>query len=65
MYTTSETEGSVELCAVILEPLSGEAPRPFELSATTTDGTAGTKDLCAHYTACVANDHVKYVDRVS
>ena len=62
-YTTSETEGSVELCAVILEPLSGEVPRPFELSATTTDGTAGTKDLCAH--ACVANGHVKYIDRVS
>ena len=40
MYTTSEGMGQVELCAVIFEPTSGGAPRPFTLSITTEDDTA-------------------------
>ena len=41
MYTTSEGEGSVELCAVIYEPITGVAPRDFVISSTTSSGTAG------------------------
>ena len=41
MYTTTETEGTVVLCAIIFDPPSGGAPRPFVLSVTTADGTAG------------------------
>ena len=39
-YTTTETMGSVTLCAIIYNPPSGVAPRPFTISATTQDGTA-------------------------
>ena len=39
MYTMSEGEGSVELCAVIYEPRI--APRDFVISSTTSPGTAG------------------------
>ena len=39
-YTTTEAMGSVTLCAIIYNPPSGEAPRPFTISATTQDGTA-------------------------
>ena len=41
VYTTTEGQGEVELCAVIFEPDTGGAPRPFELSFTTEDGSAG------------------------
>ena len=41
LYTTTEGQGQVELCAVIFEPDTGGAPRPFELSFTTEDGSAG------------------------
>ena len=39
-YTTSEGQGFVELCAAITEPVSGVAPRPFNLTASTADGSA-------------------------
>jgi hypothetical protein len=39
-HTTTETDGYVELCAVIFETLSGLAPRPFELTVNTGDGSA-------------------------
>ena len=41
-YTTTETEGFVELCAVIFQPASGEAPRLFELTVNTENGSART-----------------------
>ena len=41
MYETSESEGLVELnISVFSHPVTG-APRPFTLSVTTQDGTAG------------------------
>ena len=40
MYTTTETDGFVELCVVLFDPPSGVAPRDFTLTITTTDGTA-------------------------
>ena len=41
-YTTSEGQGFVEICAIITEPVSGGAPRPFSLIALTIDlRTAG------------------------
>ena len=41
VYTTSEGEGMVELnIFVFSHPVTG-TPRPFTLSVTTTDGTAG------------------------
>ena len=39
-YTTTETDGYVELCAVVFEPPSRLAPRPFELTVNTGDGSA-------------------------
>ena len=42
VYTTTEGEGMVELCATISTPSNGIAPRPFVISASTSDGTAGT-----------------------
>ena len=39
VYTTTETQGSVVLCAIVFDPPFG-APRPFNLTATTQDGTA-------------------------
>ena len=41
LYTTSEDQGSVEISIIISEPTSGGAPRPFSLSLTTQDNTAG------------------------
>ena len=44
VYTTSEGEGMVELnIFVFIHPVAG-APRPFSLSVTTQDGTAGVND---------------------
>ena len=41
-YTTTEGMGYVELCAVITNPSVGVvSPRPFVISATTVDDTAG------------------------
>ena len=40
-YTTSETIGSVELCAVVTSHPGG-TPRPFVISATTANGSAST-----------------------
>ena len=37
-YTTSEEQGFVEICAAITEPVSGVAPRPFTLTASTGSG---------------------------
>ena len=42
MYETSESEGMVVLNIRIFEPTSGGAPRPFTLSVSTQEGTAGT-----------------------
>ena len=42
VYTTDEGQGVVELCAIIYDPPSGGAPRPFFIFASTMDGTAGT-----------------------
>ena len=39
-YTTSESEGTVELSVVVTDPSMGGAPRPFSLSVYTADGTA-------------------------
>ena len=39
--TTSEGEVFVELCAIIYEPETGVAPRPFVISYVTADNTAG------------------------
>ena len=41
VYTTPEGDISVELCAIIYEPDTGVAPRPFVLSYATADDTAG------------------------
>ena len=38
-YTAPEGDGSIQLCAVITS--HNGAPRPFIISATTQDGTAG------------------------
>ena len=43
VYTTDEGQGVVELCAIIYNPPSGGAPRPFFIFAITMDGTAGTQ----------------------
>ena len=40
-YTVTESQGSVELCAIIFEPETGVAPRPFQLTVSTANGTAG------------------------
>ena len=41
VYTTSEDQGTVELCAIIYDPPSGLAPRDFVILSTIRDGTAG------------------------
>ena len=41
IYTTPEGDISVELCAIIYEPDTEVAPRPFVLSYATDDYTAG------------------------
>ena len=42
--TATETDGFVELCVEIMS--HDGAPRPFTLSATTQDGTAGVCGVC-------------------
>ena len=42
VYTATEGEGMIELCATISTPSNGIAPRPFLLLFSTSDGTAGT-----------------------
>ena len=42
VYTATEGEGFVTLCAVIMNFPDG-APRPITINATTVDGTAGLK----------------------
>ena len=44
-YTTSEGEGSVEICAIISQPPTGGALRAFVVSASTADGTASKQSL--------------------
>ena len=41
VYTTTEGEGSVELCVVVTSPATGGAPRSFVVAAATVDDTAG------------------------
>ena len=40
-YQTSESIGFVRLSITVVNPSSGGAPRPFTLSVSTRDGTAG------------------------
>ena len=40
LYSTPEGDFFVELCAIIYEPITGGAPRPFVISYATEDGTA-------------------------
>ena len=42
IYRTNEGQGSVMLTIRIFEPMSGGAPRPFNLSVSTQDDTAST-----------------------
>ena len=49
LYTTTEGQGQVELCAVIFEPDTGGTPLPFELSFATEDSSAG--QLVIHYSS--------------
>ena len=49
VYTTTEGDGSVTLCAIVTEPATGGAPRPFIIAATTSDDTASEEfALCLH-----------------
>ena len=41
VYTTSEGQGMVEVRIVIQTPSTGGTPRPFSVSVSTTDDTAG------------------------
>ena len=41
VHTTSEGVGAIDLSIVVTDPPTGGAPRPFSLSVTTQDGTAG------------------------
>ena len=41
VYTTPEGDTFVELCAIIYEPTTGVAPRPFVISYATSADTAG------------------------
>ena len=43
VINTMEGDMYVILCAVIFEPATGVAPRPFTLTYETSDGTAGNK----------------------
>ena len=76
MYTTTETQGTVKLCAFVVSH-SGGAPEAFNITATTRDGTAGTTNhrtyacnvctlywLAHSFIATVAGlDYVKVVGR--
>ena len=54
-YTTDEGQMEVELCAIIYEPPSRVAPRPFFIFASTMDGTAGTYTYihCTYHCQCI------------
>ena len=43
VYPTTESNGFVEICAVITQPSDGIAPREFVVSSRTRDGTASKK----------------------
>ena len=43
VYSTSESAGVVEICAIIYEPPTGGAPRDFVVSSTTRDGSASKR----------------------
>ena len=43
VYPTTESNGFVEICAVITQPSDGIAPRDFVVSSKTRDGTASKK----------------------
>ena len=42
VYTTSENQGMVQVRIVVQTPSTGGTPRPFSVSVSTTDDTAGT-----------------------
>ena len=60
--TTSEGEVFVELCAIIYEPDTGVAPRPFVISYVTTDNTAGE---CSHHILHMHSSNEQLVNVVS
>ena len=41
VFTTPESQRFVRLCAILYAPSSGGAPRPFTISYTTENDTAG------------------------
>ena len=43
VYSTSESAGVVEICAIIYEPPTGGAPREFVVSSATRDGSASER----------------------
>ena len=43
VYSTSESAGVVEICAIIYEPPTGGALRDFVVSSTTRDGSASKR----------------------
>ena len=43
VYTTDETAGMVQICAIIYEPMTGGAPRDFVVLSTTRDGSASKR----------------------
>ena len=43
VYTTTETNSFVEICAIITQPPDGIAPRDFTVSSTTRNGTASKR----------------------
>ena len=44
LYSTPEGDLTVLICVIIFEPSSGGAPRPFNLTYSTEDYTAGKRD---------------------
>ena len=49
VYTTLESQRFVTLCAIIYSPSSGGAQRPFTISYTTADDTAGMQNYSEVY----------------
>ena len=45
VYSTSESAGVVEICAIIYEPSTGGAPRDFVVSSTTRGDDSASKRL--------------------
>ena len=67
MYTTDEGQRQVELCAVIYEPASGGAPRPFSLLISTSAGTAGIgykAAQCCFDNMCYVDDYEPFMNEV-